>query len=351
MNHPVPHILSIVGRKGAGKTTLIETVIRTLTGRGYRVAGVRHSPHTHPVDKPGSDTGRFRAAGSAGAALLAADEATLFTAVAAWDEKITLLKKMFSDCHLIVMEGGSQNSREKIEIVPEGEGLVSPVDERLKAVVGSNGAPDGVPFFREGDTEALCSFIEECYLRPVLSAAVLAGGKSSRLGRNKALVRINGEPLIDRMVRQVNVFCSDVRIVSNSPSEYAYLGLDMSEDIRPGCGPLSGIHTALTRSATDFVLVTSCDMPLITADCLKNLVKVYPGYDITIYKHKNFEPLCAVYRRTCLSALDELIDHEEYRIIDLFPSLAVHVVRTDTPDMFKSINTEEDLRFIQQKFS
>ena len=68
----------------------------------------------------------------------------------------------------------------------------------------------------------------------------------------------------------------------------------------------------------------------------------YPGYDITLYKHALFEPLCAVYRRTCLPALEELIDHQEYRIIDLFPTLSVNVIRTDQREAFQSINTPED---------
>jgi len=95
----------------------------------------------------------------------------------------------------------------------------------------------------------------------------------------------------------------------------------------------------------------SCDLPLLTADTLRPLLVEYPGYDITIFKHKLFEPLCGIYRRTCLRALDELIDHGEYRIIDLFPTLNTCIIRVDQRDEFQSINTKEDYERLLEKFS
>ena len=94
----------------------------------------------------------------------------------------------------------------------------------------------------------------------------------------------------------------------------------------------------------------SCDIPLLRKENLQPLLSAYPGFDITIFKHKNFEPLCAIYRKTCLSALNDLIAHNENRIIDLFPTLAVKVIRTGLNHIFRSINTEEDHRFILERF-
>jgi molybdopterin-guanine dinucleotide biosynthesis protein A len=95
----------------------------------------------------------------------------------------------------------------------------------------------------------------------------------------------------------------------------------------------------------------SCDLPLLTADTLRPLLLEYPGYDITMFKHKLFEPLCAIYRRTCLPALEELINHGEYRIIDLFPTLNTRIIRVDQRDEFQSINTKEDYAKLQEKFN
>ena len=98
------------------------------------------------------------------------------------------------------------------------------------------------------------------------------------------------------------------------------------------------------------MLVTSCDLPLIGPDQLDLLRAGYPGRDITMFKNSRFQPLCAVYRRTCLPALNDLIDHGECRIIDLFPALDVNILRTDNEDAFRSINTDDDYEMIRRRF-
>ena len=99
------------------------------------------------------------------------------------------------------------------------------------------------------------------------------------------------------------------------------------------------------------MLVVSCDIPLVGSKQIEQLVSSCRGHDITIFKHKNFEPLCAVYRRSCIDALNELIDHNECRIIDLFPTLDVKVLRVDDAEIFRSINTKEDYEHIVDKLS
>ncbi len=113
-----------------------------------------------------------------------------------------------------------------------------------------------------------------------------------------------------------------------------------------GGGPLSGIHAALTHCNTEYVLVVSCDIPLIRRVFFEQLTAALPGYDIVIFKHRQFEPLCALYRHTCIPALEELIAHGEYRIIDLFPTLRVNVLRIASADAFRSINTDEDYKSV-----
>lgn len=346
-----PLILSIVGRKGSGKTGLVTGIIRFLASKGYRIAAVRHSPHAHPIDSTGTDTERFRKAGAKGSALVTANETNLFLPSSKWEEKIYLFTHAFNDCHLILMEGGIRNGSEKIEVVPEGEKPLCEGDINLKAVVGKGTVVKGITCFAPDDIEKICGFIEDRYIKPGISAAVLAGGRSSRLGQNKAFLKIKGATIIQWVLKTVSQFVSQVRIITNSPEEYQHLGIETVSDIRPGCGPLSGIHTALSISPTEYVLVVSCDIPLISPEHIRPLLKQYPGTDITIYKHKRFEPLCAIYRRTCIDALEELIDHGEYRIIDLFPTLNVNVIRIDDEECFRSINTEEDYNYIAKKLA
>ncbi len=179
-------------------------------------------------------------------------------------------------------------------------------------------------------------------LSPRISAAVLAGGNSSRLGRNKALLPLQGATVIEKVIGEVRNCVKELCIITNSPDEYAHFGYSCYCDVLPGGGPLSGIHAALRHCATEYVLVVSCDIPLVKRELFEDLISALPGYDIVIFKHKHFEPLCALYRRTCLPALEDLIAHGEYRIIDLFPILKVNVLRISSSEVFKNINTDAD---------
>lgn|GEM_PF-202737 len=345
-----PSIISIVGRKGSGKTRLLTALLESLTARGFRIAAVRHTPHSHRLDTDGTDTALFSAAGAAGTALAAAQETALFLPAATWDEKTAVIGRTFAGCHLVLMEGGMQHGLEKIEIVPDGAAPLCGDDGSLRACVGRPRNMSRIPCFAADDIDGICAFLEARYLKPQLSAAVMAGGKSSRLGRNKALLQLGGATVIEHVIATVSAFAAPVTIITNSPEHFRHLGCAAAPDLRPGCGPLSGIHAALSQSSTDYVLVKSCDIPLIGADHLHLLCSSYPGHDITMFKTSRFEPLCAIYRRTCLPALEELIDHGEYRIIDLFPTLDTHVIRTDDEEPFRSINTDEDYEIIRQRF-
>jgi molybdopterin-guanine dinucleotide biosynthesis protein A len=195
------------------------------------------------------------------------------------------------------------------------------------------------------DAAKVAELIRDSILRPRISAAVLAGGRSSRLGRNKALLPLHGKTVIEKVVGEVRRCVSAINIITNSPDAYHHLGYPCRGDVLPGGGPLSGIHAALTHCDTEYVLVVSCDIPLVKRELFESLIAALPGHDIVMFKHKHFEPLCALYRRTCLSALEELIAHGEYRIIDLFPTLQVKVLRIASADVFKSINTDADYEF------
>jgi molybdopterin-guanine dinucleotide biosynthesis protein MobB len=346
-----PAMLHIVGRKRSGKTDLMVGIIRTLTARGYRIAAVRHSPHVHKVDAEGTDTEQYKKAGAIGAALITANATNLFIPAGSLDEKLAPVKRAFRHCHLVLVEGGNKEGREKIEVLSPTTEPLCLGDTNLRAVVSRDYTAPGVPTFKHEEIERLCSFIEERYVKTSLSGAIIAGGKSSRLGVNKALLPLQGRLVIERMLETLSPIVSSIKIIANNPSDYRSLNIETVSDLRPGCGPLSGIHAALSLSPTEYVLIVSCDLPLITADKLGPLLFEYPGYDITMFKHKLFEPLCAIYRRTCLPALEELIDHGEYRIIDLFPTLNTRIIRIDQSDAFLSINTKEDYEKLLGKYS
>jgi molybdopterin-guanine dinucleotide biosynthesis protein A len=342
-------IVHIVGKKRSGKTDLMVGLIGSLSARGYKVAAVRHSSHEHAVDKEGTDTSRYKQAGAKGTALVTASETNLFISADKWEEKVSVLEAAFCGADLVLMEGGIKNGEYKIELVKEGESLLCRDDEGLMAVVG--GRSEGITCFATGETEGISDLIEGYFLVPIISAAVMAGGKSKRLGQNKALMQINSITVLESVLNTVSPYVQKVMIITNTPEEYSFLDIEIAKDVRPGFGPLSGIHSALSFASSEYVLVVSCDIPLVGSKQIEQLVSSCRGHDITIFKHKNFEPLCAVYRRSCIDALNELIDHNECRIIDLFPTLDVKVIRVDDEEIFRSINTKEDYDHIVDKLS
>ena len=97
------------------------------------------------------------------------------------------------------------------------------------------------------DAGAMADVIRNSILHPCISAAVLAGGRSSRLGRNKALLPLHGKTVIEKVIDEVRCCVGAVTIITNSPDEYAHLGYPCCADVLPGGGPLSGIHAALTH--------------------------------------------------------------------------------------------------------
>ena len=101
------------------------------------------------------------------------------------------------------------------------------------------------------DAAAMADLIRHNILPPLISTAVLAGGRSSRLGRNKALLPLRGKTVIETVLDEVRRCVDSITIITNSPEEFTNLGYPCRADLLPGGGPLSGIHAALTHCGTE----------------------------------------------------------------------------------------------------
>src|SRR3972149_1031162 len=105
-----------------------------------------------------------------------------------------------------------------------------------------------------------------------ITAAILAGGKSSRMGTDKALLKIGDAAFIERIARTARSVFERVILISDANEKYSSLPLPIYLDLFPQCGPLGGLHSALVHSSTPYVFVTPCDLPLITAAMIQELV-------------------------------------------------------------------------------
>jgi molybdopterin-guanine dinucleotide biosynthesis protein A len=184
-----------------------------------------------------------------------------------------------------------------------------------------------------------------------LTVALIAGGQSSRMGTDKAFVRVTARPLIEDILAQVSDLGAETIIITNHPDDYRYLGWPLFGDVLPGLGALGGVYTALHSAAQPHVLCLACDMPFIARPLLDYLIALRAEADVIIPRlNGEAEPFRAVYARVCLNPIRAALDANRRRVISFFPDVRVRFV--DEPEIdrfdpahrtFFNINTPEDL--------
>jgi molybdopterin-guanine dinucleotide biosynthesis protein A len=184
-----------------------------------------------------------------------------------------------------------------------------------------------------------------------LAGAILAGGLSRRLGRDKALVRFGGRTLLDATVATLLPLCQELVIVSNSPLAHAHPAARLVGDLFPGKGSLGGIYSGLSVVTCDRCLVVACDMPFLNAGLLAYMATLAADADVVIPRHgDHVEPMHAIYAKACLPHMKALLDANNLKIIDFFPHVRVRYVegeeisrRDPSLRSFMNINTPGDL--------
>jgi len=176
---------------------------------------------------------------------------------------------------------------------------------------------------------------------------VLAGGQSSRMGRDKALLPYRDTVLVDWIARQVETAAGSATLVG-PPERYRSLGHPVLADLRPGCGPLAGIETALSATPAEFNLIVACDLPNLTAELLAGLLAaaIRHDADCTLPEAPGAPqpPLCAVWRRRCRDAVREALDQGVRKLAHLLQQLRVSRWKLDDPAWAVNLNTPEQYR-------
>ncbi len=184
----------------------------------------------------------------------------------------------------------------------------------------------------------------------MLTVSIQAGGKSTRLPGDKALMPLAGVPLIEHVLRRVERLGDEILITTNRPEAYCYPGVRLVRDTNPGAGTLAGLQTAIQAASGNTVLVIACDMPFVEPDLLAHMVSLAPGVDVVVPRYGEFyEPMQAVYARSCLPAIESALEAGEKRVVSFFPAVRVQTVeaemlKTLDPDgrSFFNLNTPED---------
>jgi len=184
-----------------------------------------------------------------------------------------------------------------------------------------------------------------------MTSIVLAGGKSLRLGREKALEEIGGCSLIERVIERLSLLGNEIIVVTSSIDQLPDLGVKRVIDSYPGKGNLVGIYSGLKEAASSHALVVGCDMPFLNVALLRHLTTLSPGFDVVIPRvDDELEPLHAVYSKDCLAPIEATLGEGKRRIVDFFPAVRVRYIekaeieRFDPQHLsFFNINSEADL--------
>ena len=182
-----------------------------------------------------------------------------------------------------------------------------------------------------------------------LSAIILAGGKSSRMGEDKGLLNLNGSAMITHVINTLKEITDDVFIVSNN-NEYGKFGLPVYRDLITNKGPIAGIYTGLLNSASEVNIIVSCDSPFVSIDFLKNLMLRSITFDVTIPSYNDrIHPTIGIYNRSIIEILKQQIDSNELKLMLAIEKVKHQIIKFSSidkdidPKIFSNINTKQDL--------
>lgn len=183
-----------------------------------------------------------------------------------------------------------------------------------------------------------------------VTGVILAGGRSSRFGSNKALTTFRGIPLIDRVLNVMAPLFEDLLIVTNTPEEYARLNVPLVEDIEPYQGPLGGVFSALRRAANDRVFAVACDMPLLDARVIQGIIQSAGDATAAIPVHDGIrEYLMALYSRRLMPEICRALGDGRLSLKEFcFQTRGIEWIPVDGASCV-DINTREELKTLEER--
>ncbi|MGA2858855.1 MAG: molybdenum cofactor guanylyltransferase [Candidatus Sulfotelmatobacter sp.] len=189
-------------------------------------------------------------------------------------------------------------------------------------------------------------------LEPDVAAFVLAGGKSTRMGADKAFLALDGRTLLVRALDLARSVTHDVRIVGEASKFRVFA--PVVEDLFPACGPLGGIHAALRASGAELNLILAVDMPFVPPALLPFLITRARSSTAMVTVARSgggWQPLCAVYRREFAEVAQSGLREGRYKIDALFDAARTQAIGEEeleaagfSASVFRNLNTKEDVQ-------
>lgn len=183
-------------------------------------------------------------------------------------------------------------------------------------------------------------------------AVILAGGQSRRMGESKAKLKIDGKRFLDRLAEELCGF-GELLVSVDEPARHPDIAYPMVGDVYPGCGPMAGLHAALSACRADALLALSCDLPLFERALGERLCALMDGETDVVAPLSDegwIQLQCAVYRRSCAPVFEKFLTAGNYRIRDALAELRVKTVRMpEFSRMLTNVNTREDYEKLLRK--
>lgn len=183
-----------------------------------------------------------------------------------------------------------------------------------------------------------------------VTGIVLAGGASSRMGKDKGLCEFRGKALITYAIDALLPLCDTILISSNRVKDYQGFGYQVVVDEHKDIGPIGGIYSSLRKSTTKHNLVISCDTPFLNTQLLEFVLENSDNYDVVVPEHGNsfIEPLAAYYSSGIINCLEDSIKRRDYKLMNSFSEVKYKSVKVDaipgfSNKLFKNLNTPDDL--------
>jgi molybdenum cofactor guanylyltransferase len=196
------------------------------------------------------------------------------------------------------------------------------------------------------------------HLEPIsnLSGIILSGGKSSRMGKNKAFIEVDGITIIQRIYNLFKTLFSEILIVANETELFRNFEAKIYRDLIPDRGALGGLYTGIFSSSFPHAFCVGCDMPFLKAPLIRYLTNKIEDYDVVVPRTKDgFQPLHAIYSKNCLNPIRKIMEQKQFKIIDFYPMVKVNVVEEDefrsldpVKESFLNVNTPEELGWIRK---
>jgi len=192
-----------------------------------------------------------------------------------------------------------------------------------------------------------------------ISVIVMAGGRSSRMGKDKALLPLGGRTLLEHILARVEPLSDDLVVAARGVERFRGFPARMVEDEPGQRGSLTGLYSGLRAVRNDLALAVGCDMPFLNPRLIRYMALLAPGHDVVVPRVGGFlEPLHAFYRQTCLGPMEAVLRRGEQKIVAFFPQVRVREVEQRDLDMFDplhrsfvNVNTPEDWEEVQRLFA